>query len=189
MYSRPRKSGRPGRGCLIAFIIVVVVFLVLILFVRFALPRIAAKLILDGKNIEFIPNSIGGDISTDKAEFSEALGEYNMTYDTLGEFIDSVNRKKLVSISRKIQDGTLKNSDAVIDDIFNEFDFGTADIVRLKKEISKSVKYNEFQDFSEDILDYRKLLFIIVPFVKDTLKAFVDEMSDIDEFDDPENQS
>lgn len=175
MYEDGIRRERPGRGCIIALIIVAVIILGIILFVRFGVPRIIARVIANGESIGFIPDEFTEALSTNRDEFKAALAEYNMDTGTVEDMIDSISSKKLVGLAEKINDGTLVSADQAFGELIKQIDFGNADIEKLRKEVSNA-DFSSIKQASADIVEHRKAISLTLPMIKDTLKAFFNEM-------------
>ncbi len=175
MYEDGIRKERPGRGCLIALAIIALILLGIVLFVRFGVPKIIAKVIASGESISFIPEELTRAINTNRDEFKKALAEYNLDTESIKDMIDSVNSKKLIGLAEKINDGTLASADQAFEELLKQVDFGDADIDKLRKEVSNA-DFSSIKSASADILKHRKTISLTLPMIKDTLKAFLDEI-------------
>ena len=177
MYGRRGFGERPpGRGCLTALIIIVVIIAALALFVRFGLPRIAAKIIMDGGSLPGIPDEVENVSEEEREEFRNSLSEYNMSCDTLKTLVDSVETKEIVDISARVNDGSISSNAQLFDEFARYFDFGAADTQKLREEFINKVDFSDMQNTSVEIYKNRKLLSFLMPMAKDMAKSFINEL-------------
>ncbi|MBN1646647.1 MAG: hypothetical protein JW874_01320 [Spirochaetales bacterium] len=176
MYESDRVREKPGRGCLVAFLIVAVIVIGVLLFVRFGVPKIIGKLIAEGKTSIIIPAAVSEQLNEHRADVQAALKEYNIDAKSMKKTIDSLTADKVLRYSDDVLSGKIANADQAVEELFSQLDFGSANVERLKKELKDNASYGEFQDIARQIQEQKKLIKAGLPFIKDTIKSFIGEL-------------
>jgi hypothetical protein len=172
-----RRRERPGRGCLIALAVVVVIIIGIVLFVWFGVPKIMANLIINGEGIGIIPDELTESMKSNSDEFRKALAEYNLDTESMKDIVDSISAKELISMAEKIDDGTLSSADEAFEEFIKNVDLGSADIEKLRKEVSNA-DFSEIKSASADILENRKVIPLAMGMIKNTFKEILNEIAE-----------